>query len=37
MGTFYAVLVGPFPDERSSERFCGKIQGEGVDCFVSEP
>ena len=37
MGTFYAVLVGPFPDERASERFCGKLQGEGVDCFVAEP
>jgi hypothetical protein len=37
MGTFYAVMVGPFADERSSERFCGKLQNEGVDCFVAEP
>lgn len=37
MGTFYAVMIGPFADERSSERFCGKLQSEGVDCFVTEP
>ncbi len=37
MGTFYAVMVGPFADERASEKFCGKLQGEGFDCFVAEP
>ncbi len=37
MGTFYAVMVGPFADERASEKFCGKLQGEGLDCFVAEP
>lgn len=36
MGTFYVVRVGPFADERASERFCGKLQQEGVDCFASE-
>jgi hypothetical protein len=37
MGTFYAVTVGPFRDEHSSERFCSKLQTEGLDCFVPEP
>ena len=34
MGTFYNVLLGPFPDERTSLKVCNDLQRRGHDCFL---